>query len=180
MHAGVTTALGSYERWDGKGLPGRVAGKAVPAPVRVVVVARDADLLARTLGMEGAVEVVRRRSGLADDPAVASAFVADAGAVLEAVAGADMWQATLDAEPAPWVRIREDRLDVALGAFADFADLKSPWLRGHSSGVADLVARAAQSAGLSPTEVDDVRRAGLVPTSAGWVCRTACGTTPDS
>jgi HD-GYP domain-containing protein (c-di-GMP phosphodiesterase class II) len=45
---------------------------------------------------------------------------------------------------------------------ADFADLKSPYLTGHSSGVAELAAAAAGRYGLSEGDVADVRRAGLL------------------
>jgi HD-GYP domain-containing protein (c-di-GMP phosphodiesterase class II) len=160
---GVTAALGrAYERWDGKGLPGRIAGEAVPAPVRVVVVARDVDLWTRLAGTETAAEVVRRRSGRAYDPAVAAAFAEDPVGVLGAVNTGDVWEAALTAEPPPWLRIAEDDLEQALSAFADFADLKSPWLRGHSPGVALIAADAAVVAGLDTRTVTEVRLAGLV------------------
>jgi HD-GYP domain-containing protein (c-di-GMP phosphodiesterase class II) len=161
--AGVTEALGrAYERWDGKGLPAGIGGDEVPAPVRVVVVARDAELWTRIAGAQTAVEVVGRRRGHAYDPAVAAAFLADPQGVLDAVRTGDMWQAVLDAEPLPWLMIGEEGLDAALRAFADFADLKSPWLRGHSPGVARLAAAAATTAGLGPQQVLAVRRAALV------------------
>ncbi len=62
----------AYERWDGKGFPAGLEGDAIPLPVRVVVVARDADLAAsraRTRA-NGCAE----RSGRAYDPAVVEAF----------------------------------------------------------------------------------------------------------
>jgi HD-GYP domain-containing protein (c-di-GMP phosphodiesterase class II) len=163
VSARVTADLAlAFERWDGKGIPGRCAGREVPAAVRVVVVARDVDLWVRLAGVPSARAVVDRRGGRAYDPTVAAAFTTDPVAVLDAVAAADTWQAVLDAEPAPAVRIDRDRLPVVLGAFADFADLKSPWLRGHSRGVAALAAAAARASGLTETEVEAVRHAGLV------------------
>ena len=39
-------------------------------------------------------------------------------------------------------------LDTALRAMADFADLKSPWFRGHSPGVAELAVAAARPPGM--------------------------------
>ena len=44
----------------------------------------------------------------------------------------------------------------------DFADLASPYLVGHSSGVAELAAAAAAHCHLSAAEVVMVRRAALV------------------
>jgi HD-GYP domain-containing protein (c-di-GMP phosphodiesterase class II) len=55
-----------------------------------------------------------------------------------------------------------DRIDAALGAVADFADMKSPFFRGHSPGVAALVAAAAAAAGQSQADATMLRRAGLV------------------
>ena len=40
-----------------------------------------------------------------------------------------------------------------LEVVADIADLKSPWLSGHSRGVADLAARAVQAAGVPERDV---------------------------
>jgi HD-GYP domain-containing protein (c-di-GMP phosphodiesterase class II) len=44
----------------------------------------------------------------------------------------------------------------------DFTDLASPYLVGHSAGVAELAASAARRCGLAPAEVVLVRRAGRV------------------
>lgn len=160
---GVTAALGNaFERWDGRGIPGDRAHEEVPASVRVVEVARDIHLWLGIAGIETAVEVIGRRAGHAYDPAVAAAFTTDAHGVLDAVATRDAWQATLDAEPDPIVLVGSDQLTGILHAFADFADLKSPWLRGHSPAVAGLAADAAQLSGLTPAEVTAVRHAGLV------------------
>jgi hypothetical protein len=83
----------------------------VPAAVRVVVVARDVDLWVRLGGVDTAVEVVRRRTGRAYDPEVADAFTTDAPDILAAVAVDDAWQACLDAEPTPRVRIPDHQLE---------------------------------------------------------------------
>ena len=44
----------------------------------------------------------------------------------------------------------------------DFADLVSPYLVGHSSGVAELAAAAGRSCGLSDDLVRDLRRAASI------------------
>ena len=52
-------------------------------------------------------------------------------------------------------------LDELLAAIGDFVDLKCPFTIGHSRAVAELAVLRAKG-GLSTTEVDRVRRAGLV------------------
>ena len=151
----------AYERWDGKGLPDGLAGDEVPAPMRVVTVARDVELWARQAGWPAALEVLGHRRGRAYDPAVVDAFMA-AGDVWLAAIGDDLCAQVLEVEPAPVLWIGVDELDRALGAVADFTDLKSVWLRGHSTGVAALAADAARAAGMSDSDVATVARAALV------------------
>jgi DNA-binding CsgD family transcriptional regulator len=82
-----------------------------------------------------------------------------------AYAGLDapsIWDAALVAEPGPQPVVSEDRLDACLSAIADFADLKSMWMLGHSRGVAELAERAAVVAGLPEADQVLLRRAGLV------------------
>jgi HD-GYP domain-containing protein (c-di-GMP phosphodiesterase class II) len=154
MSERVNTALpAAYERWDGNGYPAGLEGEAIPIEIRVATVAGDVDLFVR-LGADVR-SLVERRSGKAYDPMVVNAFQGLAGPTPEA-----SWDEVLAAEPQP-VKYVED-LDAALTVMADFADLKSPWTRGHSTKVADLAETAAQGAGLGEPEAHRVRRAGLV------------------
>ncbi|MGI9015495.1 MAG: HD-GYP domain-containing protein [Euzebya sp.] len=72
------------------------------------------------------------------------------------------WDGVLAAEPKPWLELSAEGIDRALGAMGGFSDLVSPYLSGHSACVSELAARTALVCGLSPAEVTDVRRAGLV------------------
>jgi HD-GYP domain-containing protein (c-di-GMP phosphodiesterase class II) len=151
-----------FERWDGKGIPGELAGEEIPAVARIVAAARDVDLFYRLGGWDSVVEVLRRRRAKAYDPAVADVFLARGEGWLAELAGAPVWEAALAAEPEPWVRVDDARFDAVLEAFAAFADLKSPFTRGHSEGVAALAEGAARQAGLAEREAREVRRAALV------------------
>ena len=75
----------AYERWDGKGFPARLEGDAIPLAVRIVVVARDADL-ASMLG-EDPGEWLRARRGRAYDPSVVEAFERVGADVFSSTAG---------------------------------------------------------------------------------------------
>lgn len=152
----------AYERWDGKGLPAALAGDDIPLATRIAVVARDVDVTYARSGIDEVRRVLEHRRGRAYDPTVTDAFVAGSEAWLAEIATLDPWDAVLDAEPAPVVDVDDSQLDDVLSAFADFADLKSPWFIGHSRAVADLATAAASTRRLSAADVTLARRAGLV------------------
>ena len=151
----------AYERWDGKGYPAGLTGEEIPVSTRVVTVARDAELWARRGGWPAAAEVLAHRRGHAYDPAIVDALIADGERWLADIDD-DAYAQVLDAEPAPLVTIAAGEIDGALTAVAHFADLKSPFFRGHSTGVADLAAAAATVAGLSDADAVTLGRAALV------------------
>jgi len=151
----------AYERWDGKGYPAGLACEAVPVAVRVDAVARDTELWARRAGWPAAAEVLAHRSGHAYAPDVAN-VLASKGERWLADIGDDLCAEVLAAEPAPALNIHADELDDALAAVAHFADLKSPFLRSHSTGVARLVVAAASAAGMSDADATLLGRAALV------------------
>ena len=73
-----------------------------------------------------------------------------------------VWDAAIAAEPGAPDYVDDAAIDGALQAMGAFADLKSSYTRGHSAGVAELAAGAAERLGLSPEAVAEVRRAGYV------------------
>ena len=150
----------AYERWDGKGYPDGIEGDAIPLAVRVAVVARDADL-ACTLG-ENPRSWMSERRGRAYDPSVVDAFELVGSDILSELHEGDEWETALAAEPDPVATVQPDGLDAVLAAFSDFADLKSPWIRGHSRRVASLADEAGRHAGLDDAARDGLRRAGWV------------------
>jgi HD-GYP domain-containing protein (c-di-GMP phosphodiesterase class II) len=149
------------ERWDGKGLPSRARGEEIPLPVRIASVARDAAFQRMLGGPELAARVVRRRAGGAFDPAVAIPL-ADAATELLVVDDGSAWEETLACEPGQRLTLEGWAIDRALGAMGDFADLASPYLIGHSAGVAQLATAAAQQCRLQDAELVQVRRGALV------------------
>jgi response regulator RpfG family c-di-GMP phosphodiesterase/DNA-binding CsgD family transcriptional regulator len=150
------------ERWDGRGGLGRARHDEIPLALRIAHVARDA-AFQRDLGGAGfAARVVRARGGHAFDPAVAAALADDAARILALSPGGSVWEETLAAEPLPHRVLEGDAIDRALAAMGDFADLLSPHLTGHSTGVASLTTRAARSLGFDRAAVAALRRAALV------------------
>ncbi len=151
-----------FARWDGKGLPAGVGGEQLAVAVRIVQLADVVEVHHRAAGRDAAVAVARRRSGGQFDPRVVEAFADCAAELLDDLGDESSWDAVIDAEPGLAAMLAGDELEVALGAVADFTDLKSSWFGGHSRGVAALAGAAAGLAGLPDAEAVTVRRAGLV------------------
>lgn len=148
------------ERWDGKGVLGRAKGEDVPLPIRLAGVAHDAAYQRLVGGDDHAVRVIQERAGGAFDPEIAQAFAVQAAEVLTAAdAPESAWEATLAAEPKPWLTLEGERIDGAVGAMGDYADLVSPFHAGHSAGVAKLAVSAAERCGFEPADVERLRRA---------------------
>jgi HD-GYP domain-containing protein (c-di-GMP phosphodiesterase class II)/DNA-binding CsgD family transcriptional regulator len=159
----VCVGLGQlFERWDGKGEPAGLGGDQLSPAFRVVQVAHDMEIFERLRDREAATAVVQQRRGGAYDPAVCDAFIARAPAQLAESPTSSVWDDALEAEPMPRLCIPESRLDELALAFAEFADLKSPFLLGHSSGVARLVETAAHALGWPQSERTAIRRAALL------------------
>jgi len=151
MSEGVQRGLAHfYERWDGRGAPAGVAGGEVSVAQRVVTVAHDAVIYSRLEGPEAALEVIRGRRDAAYDPAVCDALLADTEVLRGGAGAGDPRQIVLGVEPEPVRTLPPSDLDDTARALGDFADLKAPFLMGHSRGVAELAAAAAAVLGCAP------------------------------
>lgn len=160
MAGSVVRGLGQvFERWDGRGVPGGLARTSIDLPVRLVQVAHLAAAAHRRGGAAAAARACRDRAGGEVDPALVD-LLADLGdtAFPEEISAAIV----LYREPGGPNPIPDERVDLAFAAVADFADLKSPWLTGHSRAVAELASAAAVAAGLPEQAVTAVRRAGYL------------------
>ena len=163
----LPTAVGealacSYERWDGKGWPGKVAGDDAPVASRIAQLAEYVEVAFRSGGIAAARELAERRSGSQFDPNLVQTLCDHAVEIFDRLAEVGTWQAVIDAEPALTVVLSGSAVDRALQAIAEFVDLKSPYMLGHSVAVADLAAAAGRHMNLSEDEVRALRRAGLV------------------
>jgi HD-GYP domain-containing protein (c-di-GMP phosphodiesterase class II) len=151
-----------FERWDGHGPLGRAKHEEIPLPLRIVHVAVDAALQRVLGGEEHVVRLVRERAGHAFDPEVAGCLTGDPGPILALGAEGSVWEEALACEPRPPLLLEGDDVDRALAAMGNFADLISPYLAGHSDGVAELAAMGARRCGIDEAGVLAVRRAALV------------------
>jgi HD-GYP domain-containing protein (c-di-GMP phosphodiesterase class II) len=150
-----------FERWDGLGFPGVARGDEIPLPMRLVHVARDISVFLTAAGPQAARDVVEHRSGAAYEPRLADLAARNLADILAELDETRMWEQALEIEPFPKIRIAGERVDTAFAAIAAFTDLKSPWLREHSRGVAELAEAAAWRMDLPAASVTLVRRAAL-------------------
>lgn len=151
------------DRWDGQGLLRRASADEIPMALRTAMVARDIAYQRLIGGDEHALKTVVKRGGHAFDPVIVETFARNADEVFEAGRPEESaWEAALAAEPTPHLFVEDDGVDRALAAIADFSDLLTPSLIGHSSGVADLAEQAARIAGFGDDDVSSVRRAALI------------------
>ena len=95
------------------------------------------------LGPRGGMRGDRAPLGAAYEPALAELAVRNFPEIFAEFDEARIWEQALDSEPAPLVWVAGDRLDAAFAAIAAITGLKSPWLREHSTGVAELAEAAA-------------------------------------
>jgi len=149
-----------FARWDGRGFPD-ARGDAIPLPMRVLHVARDISLFLSAAGPDEARGVIERRTGAAYEPRLAELAVRNFDEILAELDETRMWEQVLEIEPFPEVWIGSEKVDAAFMAIAALTGLKSPWLREHSTGVADLAEAAAWRLGLPAASVTFVRRAAL-------------------
>ncbi len=152
----------SYEQWDGKGHPDHLRGAEICLPARLVQLASPVEVFSRRRGVEAAVAMARKHRGTQYDPAVVDLFCAHAPGLLAGLDQASDWDTVLDSEPRLSRRVSGAGLDLVLEAMADLVNLKSPYLAGHSRGVANLVSAAARAAGHPEDDVRALRRAALV------------------
>lgn len=163
LPAQVSTALlRCYERWDGRGVPGRLRGAAIPLAARLATLADVVEVHHREGGVAAAREVLDARAGGQLDPGLTARVHAEADALLAGLDGDSSWDELIASEPGLARVIDGDELDGVLEAMADLVDMKSPHLAGHSRGVASLAAEAGRLAGLPSAQVRALRRAGWV------------------
>lgn len=151
-----------FERWDGQGVPNGVAGEDIPLGTRIGHVASAAAMFTQARGRAEALSTIEKWSGTVLDPEIATCFLAHADELLSYLDVPDSWEAVLAEEPRPWRLVGEGSLDDICSVFGDFADLKTPFLLGHSARVARLAEGAARALHMSEDDCVMLRRAGLL------------------
>jgi HD-GYP domain-containing protein (c-di-GMP phosphodiesterase class II) len=152
----------AYEQWDGRGWPGELSGEDVPLPSRIAQLAEFVEVAHRIGGIPAAVSLAKTRSDSQFDPGLAAVLCENADAIFDGLDSIATWDAVIDSEPALTRVLSGAEADAAIANVAAFVDIKSPYYLGHSKAVSDLAAAAAENLGHPDTEVQTLRRAGLV------------------
>lgn len=159
----VRDGVGSaYEQWDGKGWPGELRAGAVPVAARIAQLAEFMEVAHRVRGVSGARNLARARSGRQFDPDLVTLLCGSADEIFDGLDTVATWQAVIAAEPALGAGLTPTELDSALTAIANFVDLKSPYMLGHSLAVAELAEDAGRRLGLTQEKTGLLRQAALV------------------
>jgi len=165
MTEAVQSALLSvFEQWDGSG-PGGRSGEDIPLTSRIVYASSFFEALFHVGGADAAIDLARRKRATSFDPAVIDAFleVARRPTFWSALEQESLWSTVLALEPpSPRQYLRREQLDDVALAFADFADLKSPFSAGHSRRVGELARAIARRLALPELQVDTIRQAALM------------------
>lgn len=152
LDAAVQRALDCvFEHWDGSGSPRGLLGDAIPAAALVVSVCSELEVLSRSHGLPGALNMLRQRAGVVYPESMVDCLIAHAARWLSAVPSTFL---VADQTGMPYAR-RQVPMDV----LGHVIDLKLPWLTGHSRAVASLSDSVAASMGLAPGRRAMLRRA---------------------
>jgi HD-GYP domain-containing protein (c-di-GMP phosphodiesterase class II)/DNA-binding CsgD family transcriptional regulator len=153
--------LDGFERFDGRGAPLGKPGPEIAEAARFAAVGFAAAMFDAVGGGDLAADTAKRWSGRALDPAIAAIFLEAPAELLALSRAEDAYAAVVEAEPGPRRAFKDQAaLDDALASFGDAADLKTPWLHGHSGGVARLARGATKALGSADPQL--VHSAGLV------------------
>jgi HD-GYP domain-containing protein (c-di-GMP phosphodiesterase class II) len=152
----------TFERWNGKGFPTHSEGAAIPLAMRVVHVSHDMEAIGRLFSPDRALDAARDRSGSTYDPAVADVFLEHGATWFDRLRETEPWDAVLALEPEPHRMLDGETVDDVLAVAADFIDMKSPYMGGHSRRCAQLATHAALVLGLPEDAMMRIRRAALV------------------
>jgi HD-GYP domain-containing protein (c-di-GMP phosphodiesterase class II)/DNA-binding CsgD family transcriptional regulator len=152
----------TYERWNGNGYPNGAKGDQIPLAMRAVHLSHDMEAIGRRFSPAKAIDAARERRDRTYDPELADLFVERGSNWFDQLDKLDPWDAVLDLEPEPHRTLEGAALDDAITVAADFIDLKSPYMAGHSRRCAQLAADAAGLLGCTDAEITTLRRAALL------------------
>ena len=153
------------EHFDGSGHPLGLRADQISLEGQICSLAQTMEVFIANQGIEAARAVARERSNTWFNPELVRAFIGAAkySSFKQVLVDPDPRQYLHDLEPADHVRqANDDLLDRVAVAFSKVIDAKSPWTLKHSEGVADIAVGIGDEMGMSPVQLRELRRAGLL------------------
>jgi HD-GYP domain-containing protein (c-di-GMP phosphodiesterase class II) len=132
-----------FDEWRSERRPEALEGEKIPIGARIARLAGVVVLFESVGGIEAATDAAHRRAGTVLDPNLVARLMPVVGDWLAELDATDARELVLAAEPAPYATAPDVR--AVAEVFGDLADLKSPYLAGHSRAVAALAGAAADS-----------------------------------
>src|SRR5262249_2041 len=115
----------AYERWDGRGWPGKLKGDAIPLAARIAQAAEYVEVANRMGGVSAVKKLAHDWQGGQFDPTVAKLLVAESDALLSEVDTVAGWGARGGGGPGPAGGVPSGRLQAAPVAVADLVRLEA-------------------------------------------------------
>lgn len=171
LKLGETAAAAVYhldEHWDGRGYPDRLRGESIPLLSRISAIAQNLDLFATMDGPEGAIAVLRKRSGRWFDPALVAAVErlhAEQTLWRDCMPGDSLAQCrelVMQMAPSASEPLMPEDVDTICEGFGDVVDAKSPFTYHHSQRVAEVAVALARALQLPAERLQLMHRAGLL------------------
>lgn len=162
----VAEAIASLdEHWDGNGYPMHLTGFNIPLLSRIMNISQCLAIFWSTSGSETALSVIKTRSKRWFDPELVSVALSLArqSQLFLRLGDAELVHSVSLLEPQGLeLQLEDEGLDRICIAFAEVIDTKSPFTYRHSAGVAKAAVAIARQLGLTPADVVEMRRAGLL------------------
>lgn len=171
----IESLLQTFEQWDGKGMPNKLRGEQVRLPIRIANLATMVEVHDRSGGSDASIRAALKGAATVG-PGLVESWCEMAPEILADVDVESSWQRVVASQPRGRRPLTNRELDAALELVADYADLKSPWLTGHSRGVASLAVAAGHELGLPDEHLITLRRAALIHDIGRNGVRTRSGT----
>ena len=93
LDATVQRSVGAaYERWDGRGWPGRLRGDAIPQAARIAQLSEYVEVAHRLGGVAEAQQLVAARAGGQFDPVLCALIKTDGGSLLADLDSGTTWR----------------------------------------------------------------------------------------
>jgi HD-GYP domain-containing protein (c-di-GMP phosphodiesterase class II) len=150
--------------WQRQGASSQERADQIPLLARITAVAQHFDAHLRASGLESAAHATQILANRQFDPGIVAAlsdFLKDDAFWNDVLNRPEQAILAIDGPAAQW-KADDDAIERVCAAFAQIVDMKSRYTDGHSFRVSSYAEAMGRRLGLAPSEMSDLRRAGLL------------------